>query len=661
MAFSKKIPVKQAMTEASSILSDKKIFRRMAVFFLFLCFLLYGKSIGNKFAMDDEFVTYKNKQIHQGFKAIPEIFRTTYVIDEKNTGYEYRPLVKVSFAIEYGIFGENPAVSHFFNILLYFANALLLFIVLKRILQDHHIIFPFLVVVLFIVHPMHSEVVLSLKNRDQLLSFLGSFLALYYYLKYADKGQWKYMILGAFFLLFAILSKRDSITFWAIIPLAVYFFTTAPLRRIGLIFLVNIVPFLLNRLLVKSVINATNRDLVLFENPFFFGGTIWERIPLGFYCIWYYLKMFIFSHPLLAYYGYNQVPVPSWRNPFVIAMILLVIASGYYIFKKRKTKNIEVFAMLYFWITISMFLNIALPVVGIVAERFVYIPSVGLCILAVWGLFKLFKVNSLERTVKWANINSKVFLVLGIASLVFSVQVISRNAAWKDHYTLYKTDVERAPESAHLHTLLASASIQRSKETKSADQKRKYIGDALKHYKESIRIIPDYISSHNNVGMIYYSYYNNPKEAIPYLKRAVELDPNYVEAYFNLATSEAALGNLEIGEKYYLKTLELDSAFINAYYSLSAVYAKQEKMDKILTINQKAIDMGLKSDVFYVSIGNVYFMKGDTLKSLPYLEKGIELNPNNRFLNSFLAEYYKNKGNLEKANRYYDLMGKSNK
>src|ERR1043166_4087249 len=83
-----------------SVLPEKKRDRRIILFLLLGCFMLYGKSIRNDFSMDDEFVIRNNKQVQKGIKAIPDIFRTTYVVDNQKASYEYRTLVKVSFAIE---------------------------------------------------------------------------------------------------------------------------------------------------------------------------------------------------------------------------------------------------------------------------------------------------------------------------------------------------------------------------------------------------------------------------------------------------------------------------------------------------------------------------------------------------------------------------------
>ena len=117
--------------------------------------------------------------------------------------------------------------------------------------------------------------------------------------------------------------------------------------------------------------------------------------------------------------------------------------------------------------------------------------------------------------------------------------------------------------------------------------------------------------------------------------------------------------NYDAAEKHYLKSVEKDPNFVSTYFSLSAMYAEEKKYDEIIKLNQSAIDKGVKADVLYVNIGNVYFVKGDTLSAIPYFQECIKLNSNNKSLNTFLANYFKEKGDLEKANMYYDLMGNS--
>lgn len=642
---------------------DKNTFQKCIILFFVLSFLIYGKSISNEYAMDDEFVILNNSQVHKGIKGVPEIFRTTYVVDGTKANYEYRPIVKATYAIEYQLFGESPHISHFLNILLYVFSVSFLFFMMLKLLPNYHYAFSLLVAIVFLIHPLHSEVVLSIKNRDVLLSFLACLFALYYYLKYTEKSKIQYLFLGAFLMLIALLSKKDSMTFYAIIPITVWFFRTATKKQYIYIFASYLIPLLLFKLAQKNVINDITRNVLEWENPLYNGSTFIERIPTGFYSVYFYIKMYFIPYPLLSYYGYNQIPIPGWSNAIVWLMVIVIGLVLFFFIKNIKQKRIEWYGVIYFFVAISMFTNVVRPVVGIVGERFAYIPSLGLCILSIWALFKFFKVPYDKVQAKITSFKSGLLLTVICIIAVYGGVSFSRNTAWKNQYTLYETDVKKAPESAHLHTLFAAASIQKVKmDTKMPlNEKRIHIANALQHYKESIRIIPNYITSLNNLGMVYYSFYSKPEESIPYLKKAILLDTNYVEAYFNLATCEAATKQYDLAEKYYLKSIAIDSNFISTYSSLSALYAKEKQYDKILKLNQNAIDRGMRSDVYYINIGNVHFMQGDTLKALPYLEKGIEINPNNRYLNSFLADFYKRKGNLNRANHYFDLMGRSKK
>ena len=692
---------------------DKATYKKCLLVFTVLCFLIFGKSISNEYAMDDEFVVKDNFLVHKGIKGIPQIFRSTYVIDKMKYSYEYRPLVKATYAIEYQFFKESPHISHFINILLYLISVVLLFIVLLKLFENYHYLFSFSVCLLFLVHPLHSEVVMSLKNRDVILSFIGCFSSLYFYLKYSENSKLINIFWGAFFMLFALLSKKDSITFFAIIPFTIWFFRNTSLKRTLLVTVVNGLPFLAFWFASKNIENKALRTMLQWENPLFLGSSVLERIPQGIYSVYFYLKMFLLPHPLIAYYGYDQVPMVGWGHPVVIITLIALLLFVFLLFKYFNTKSAALFGMIYFFVGISMFTNIVQPVVGIVGERFAFIPSVGLCIVVVALLFNYLKVPYENLEAKISKFGNGVLIFLVVCVVVYGGKTFSRNKAWKNSYTLYETDVETATESAHTQSLFAAASISELKSNKklSSIEKKKHVDNAIKYYKESLRILPDYVTSLNNLGMVYYTYYNKPLDAIPYLEKAIGLDTTYTEAYFNLATCYAATKEYYKAELYYLKVIAMyDHAFkmqkvtdrvlvdlkqqlekrkspvlnrayrivdkksrelmtyderaiefINSYYSLSNMYAFNKEYSKIVDLNLKAIEKDMKSDIPYINIGNVYFMQGDTLKALPYLEKAIQNNWNNRFLNSFLSDYYYRKGDNDKAVFYLKLKEKSSK
>jgi tetratricopeptide (TPR) repeat protein len=189
-----------------------------------LAFLLYGNTIRNGYSLDDTYVTQNNPKVQKGFAGIPEIFTSRYV-DEEGNAFGYRPVAIATFAIEYGLWGQNPHISHFINVALYALILIVLLNILRKIFKNQHILFLLFIVLLFAAHPIHTEVVASLKNRETLLSFLFSLAALSSFLIWMDNKQKWFVITGVIFFILAFLSKQDAITFAAIITLALYYYS----------------------------------------------------------------------------------------------------------------------------------------------------------------------------------------------------------------------------------------------------------------------------------------------------------------------------------------------------------------------------------------------------------------------------------------------------
>ena len=140
---------------AQKTLEKDNHFNRKVYWMIFaLVFVLYGNSIRNNYALDDNYVTVttpekpNNPRIEKGIRGISKLF-TTHYVESGSQSFEYRPLVLVTFAIEYQLFGSNPHVSHFISILLYAITCVLLFKLLCRLFKNYNPVFPLLVVFLF--------------------------------------------------------------------------------------------------------------------------------------------------------------------------------------------------------------------------------------------------------------------------------------------------------------------------------------------------------------------------------------------------------------------------------------------------------------------------------------------------------------------------------
>lgn len=193
-------------------------------------FLLYANTISNDYNLDDELVTRNHKFTSKGLSALPEIFTSPYYSDDMGYSYDYRPMVHTSFAIEHQFFGESPHISHFFNVLLFAVLCALLYMLLRAMLPAPDIII-ILAVALFAAHPIHTEVIASIKNRDELLMFLFSAGALYLLIKWIETRYIAAITACTILFIFSLLSKSTALPFAILIPASIIFFRKVSFKQ----------------------------------------------------------------------------------------------------------------------------------------------------------------------------------------------------------------------------------------------------------------------------------------------------------------------------------------------------------------------------------------------------------------------------------------------
>ena len=142
----------------------------------------------------------------------------------------YRPLSLVMFAIEWQVAPGTPALGHLVNILLYAATAVVLFRFLRDLFAGYDALVPFAISLLWIAHPIHTEVVANIKSRDELLSFLFSILTLWQCVKYASAPSTKHLLLSGVYFFLALMSKESPITLLVIVPMTLFVFRRPDVR-----------------------------------------------------------------------------------------------------------------------------------------------------------------------------------------------------------------------------------------------------------------------------------------------------------------------------------------------------------------------------------------------------------------------------------------------
>jgi len=171
--------------------------------------LIYINTLGHGYVLDDSNAITKNLFVQEGISGIPKLFTVDFwYFENVKLGY-YRPLSLVTFAIEHAFFGNNAHVSHFDNALLYGVTGFLLCLLLIQIFAGKHPAFPFLITLVFIAHPIHTEVVANIKSRDEILSFLNMIAMIFFAFRFITTKKTRDIVLSLIFFYLALLSKES--------------------------------------------------------------------------------------------------------------------------------------------------------------------------------------------------------------------------------------------------------------------------------------------------------------------------------------------------------------------------------------------------------------------------------------------------------------------
>jgi protein O-mannosyl-transferase len=477
-----------------------------------LAFGLYAASLSFGYALDDTMVIEKNQFVQKGFDGIGDIFRFEsfrgYFGEQKQLleGDRYRPFSLATFAAEIGLFGKaNTFMGHFLNLLLYVLTAILLYRVLlfmfpkEAELTDESqtsnfklqtlLSVPFLATALFIVHPLHVEVVANIKGRDEILALIGELSALYFMFKWIQYNNFKYLIALFSTILVAMLSKESAITFLAIVPLTAHFFTkattsekikvTIPVIAATLFYLmmrVNAIGYLLDGKVVTDLMN----------NPFY-GMTTADRLATISYTLLLYLKLHIFPHPLTHDYYPFQIPRLTWADWRALLGLGLHIGLVAVILRGWKNRTIWSYAAAFYLITLSIVSNVLVSVGTFMNERFVYHASIAFCIATAYFLTRKFMP-------KMATIGIATALILA-----FSAKTISRVPDWKSGATLNASAIINSPNSARSNCFYAVSLweekyLKLPKDATNA-QKSAILTEMKPYFEKSLSIIPNYGSA----------------------------------------------------------------------------------------------------------------------------------------------------------------------
>jgi tetratricopeptide (TPR) repeat protein len=615
-----------------------------------LGFLLYSNTFSHGYVLDDFSAIKENNIVRQGISAIPEIFKTSY-----RQGYLsvkdglYRPLSLATYAIEWNYFPDKPGVSHFVNVVLYALTGTLLFLMLCRLLQSPKMslqegdrkkrgeVIAFIASLLFLTHPLHVEVVANIKSRDEILCFLFvicSFLLMFRFLETEKK---RFLILGVFAYFLSLLSKETSITFLALLPVALHLFSPARLPKnlfVTTFFAGTAAVYILIRFSVLSGAMADD-GVSIADNVMVGAKTLDTHLGTAFYILGLYLKLHFFPHPLSYDYSFDHLPVVGMTNIISIASLLIYLSiTGYAILilwrsLKDRTQvaayQLQIaFGILFFLITIFLFSNLALTIGTSMGDRLMYFPSLGFCIVIAALFVQFMKIDVID-TQQIGN-NMKLVPVLALV-LLFSFKTYSRNAYWKDNYTLYSHDVKIVPNSVKAHYYLGLELVKVVADAEqNTDAKKKIYEEGIQELQRAVEILPVFSSAYTQMGVAYYRLKNFEK-AIENYNKAEQLKPSDAITLNNIGSVYFEWGKYAEATEKFRNALQTDPRFVDAHMNMGSVYGTLRDYQNAIASFQNAIKYAPDNARAYYYIAITYQNMGDATNADKYFQIAGNLDP----------------------------------
>lgn len=453
----------------------------------------------------------------------------------------WMPLSWMSHMLDVQMFGLNPAGHHAGNILFHAANSALLFIVLRR--ATGGVWQSAVVALLFALHPLRVESVAWIAERKDVLSALFWLLTMYAYCRYAEKRT--VISYGVLLVLFALglMAKPMLVT----LPLVLLLFDWWPLKRLsvdsgggsalfrrGLLLIAEKIPLML----LSAVSSFITFKVQSVNGELYQGYTVLSRLGKALISYCTYLKMMVWPTKLAIIYPFSKYP-PSQLS-ISIALLILLIITAVVVWLGKKY---PFFVTGWGWYVITL-----LPVIGLiqigqhsVADRYTYIPMVGILMMVAWGVPHVFKKLRIQRIV----LPIGTVIVLGVLIVVTLIQL----SYWKNSVAQFSHTIAVTEGNWVAHNNLGRVLLLEGKTE-----------EAIPHFLESIAAKPSYALAHLNLGNAY-QVQKKYSLAIEKYLWVLTLEPWNEEARLDLALLYMETGERELAMKRYQELQAMDSRY----------------------------------------------------------------------------------------------------
>ena len=586
-----------------------------------LGFIVYANTLNFGFVLDDYAAILENTSTQKGFAALSEIFTTSYrygyilISDEL-----YRPLPKAIFAIFWELWPNNAVPGHWLNVILFSFTCYLIFKLMSSWFPNQQKL-ALLAALIFAAHPIHTEVVANIKSLDEILAFILCLFSLDRFIDYRKNGKMISLFTSMILLFFGLMCKESSITFLLIYPLLTYFTSERNIKESikGVYWM--LIPAAIFLLIRHQVLNSSGMFTAappsVADNALMYAKDPLTKLTGAVAMLGFYLYKLILPLNLSFDLSYPQITPASISDWQFILSALVLISLLVFAIREFNKRSFYGFALLYFFITVSVSSNIFMRIGTHYGERLMYVPSFAIALLLSYLMISLLDKKE-QNTKKF----SPVLMTSAAAILLFySGLSIARNPVWKSNESLYDSGLISAPNSARAQYYVGLYKVKTEYlETLPENERDAVFNDGVVHLKKSVELYPYFTDAWTQLGIASYRVKNYP-EALKYYDQAIKLNPydpvvlnNSGSVYFDMQNYTEALQRYQQAVKY-------KPDYADAYMNIGSCYGVGGQYDLALQNLERAVQINPNLTQAYYFMGVTWRNKGNEAKALEYFEK----------------------------------------
>ena len=560
---------------------------------------------------------------------------------EPATMVQYYPFTFTIFWLEYHLWGLNPLGYHLVNVLLHSCNAILLWVILRKL----GVRGAWLAAGIFALHPVCVESVAwvtELKNTLSGLFYLGSIaFALKFWLpnetsfesqmtrgskdSMAGFGDWKFYWLAFAFYICALWSKTTTLPLPVVILLLVWWKRGRVVWRdiypLGLFLAVGVVMGLMT-------MHVENHGVASDKQ---WGNSLFQGCLLASRDVWFYLGKLFWPYPLISVYPRWTLPASGWTS--YLPLLALVAALSILCWKRNSWGRLPLVALLYFVALLFLvlgFFNVSFFRYSFVADHFQYLASIGPLALAAAGITMAFGFTGKRSPLLKPLLCGALLLTLGALTW-------RQSRMYADDETLWTKTLDRNPACWLAHYNIGTDLLQKNQ-----------VDEAIVHFQESLAIKADNADAHFNLGIALFQR-ARVDEAIVHFQNALEIKPNNADAHFSLGTALFQKGRVDEAVAHFQRALEIKPDFAEACNSLGNALFQKGRTDEAITYFQKALAIQPDDAEAHYDLANAIFRKGRADEAIVEFQKGLAIQPDNAKAHDNLGIALFQKGRLDEA------------